>query len=123
MSTAIAVDIGGTKMAAGVVDSDGRVQHSDRAQTPQSDDPGGLWAALAALVTAVRGRADEPIGIGVGCGGPMQWPAGVLSPLNIPAWRGFPLRARLQEWSGLPVRLHNDAICVAVAEHWRGAGR
>jgi len=129
MSTALAVDIGGTKIAAGVVDADGRVRHSERVPTPRSDDPEVLWSALADLVTAVRGKSEEqPIGIGVGCGGPMRWPEGVLSPLNIPAWRGFPLRARLQELSaerfgGGPVRLHNDAICVAVAEHWRGAGR
>ena len=45
-----------------------------------------------------------------------------MSPLNIPGWRGFPLRQRLRSLRRLPVRLHNDAICVAVAEHWRGAG-
>ncbi|GAA3094454.1 ROK family protein [Streptosporangium carneum] len=63
-------------------------------------------------------------GVGVGCGGPMTWPEGVVSPLNMPGWRGFPLRARLAElFPGVPVRVHNDAVCVAVAEHWRGAGR
>src|SRR5262249_58300757 len=54
----------------------------------------------------------------------MEWPAGVVSPLNIPAWRSFPLRARLRERFGaVPVRVHNDAICVVAGEHWRGAGR
>jgi glucokinase len=54
----------------------------------------------------------------------MRWPAGEVSPLNIPGWREFPLRARLaRRLPGLPVRLHNDAVCVAVGEHWRGAGR
>jgi glucokinase len=54
----------------------------------------------------------------------MEWPAGRVSPLNIPAWRSFPLRERLAEhFPGRPVRLHNDAICMAVGEHWRGAGR
>jgi len=54
----------------------------------------------------------------------MEWPAGKVSPLNIPAWQAFPLRDRLRErFAGLPVRLHNDAICFAVGEHWRGAGR
>ncbi len=54
----------------------------------------------------------------------MLWPAGEVSPLNIPAWRGFPLRARLSErFAGLPVRVQNDAICFAAGEHWRGAGR
>ena len=121
--TALAVDIGGTKMAAGVVDADGRVQHAERIPTPRSPDGEVLLGALTDLIGAVRAKADAPIGIGVGCGGPMAWPAGEISALNIPAWRRFPLRARLQEWSGLPVRLHNDAICLAVAEHWRGGGR
>lgn len=124
VSTALAVDIGGTKLAAGVVDAEGRVLHSERVPTPRSDDAEVLWAALRDLVERARATCgQEPVGIGVGCGGPMRWPAGEISALNIPAWRGFPLRARLREWSGLPVRLHNDAICVAVAEHWRGAGR
>ncbi|MFD0540608.1 ROK family protein [Actinomadura luteofluorescens] len=47
-----------------------------------------------------------------------------MSPLNIPAWRGFPLRERLRaRYPGLPVRIHNDAVCVAIGEHWLGAGR
>jgi glucokinase len=54
----------------------------------------------------------------------MEWPAGRVSPLNIPAWRSFPLRERLQaRFPAIPVRVHNDAICMAVGEHWRGAGR
>ena len=54
----------------------------------------------------------------------MEWPAGLVSPLNIPAWRQFPLRSRLSErFGGIPVRVHNDAICLVAAEHWRGAGR
>ena len=54
----------------------------------------------------------------------MNWPAGEVSPLNIPSWYEFPLRERLRaRFPGVPVRVHNDAICVAVGEHWRGAGR
>src|SRR5258708_24255049 len=56
----------------------------------------------------------------------MEWPSGRVSPLNIPAWRGFPLRERLAARFGggrLRVRVHNDAVCVAAGEHWRGAGR
>jgi glucokinase len=42
----------------------------------------------------------------------------------MPSWRAFPLRERLSElFPGLPVRVHNDAVAVAVGEHWRGAGR
>jgi glucokinase len=63
------------------------------------------------------------VAAGVGCGGPMRWPGGVVSPVNIPGWRDFPLGTRLADLLGVPVRLHNDAVCAAVAEHWRGAGR
>jgi len=97
--------------------------------TPQELDAEQLWRTLDALVTRILTEADvnpatELAGVGCGCGGPMEWPAGKVSPLNIPAWQAFPLRDRLRErFGGLAVRLHNDAICFAVGEHWRGAGR
>ncbi|MBT2213911.1 ROK family protein [Actinomadura sp. NEAU-AAG7] len=123
---ALAVDIGGTKLAAALVGPGGRVLAYERAATPRDVDGEGLWRTLAALLDGlVAGAGSPPLaGVGVGCGGPMAWPAAEVSPLNIPAWRGFPLRARFRgRYPGLPVRVHNDAICVAIAEHWRGAGR
>src|SRR5262249_60756732 len=88
-----------------------------------------LWRPLDALVPRGLTGADvtpatELAGVGCGCGAPREWPAGKVPPLNIPAWQAFPLRDRLQERFGeLALRLHNDAICFAVGEHWRGAGR
>ncbi|GGV14893.1 sugar kinase [Actinomadura cremea] len=124
----LAIDIGGTKLAAALVDGAGRIVAYDRTPTPNEPgrDAEDLWRALDALLDKVvaEGGGPEIAGVGVGCGGPMTWPEAAVSPLNIPAWRGFPLRARLRErHPGLPVRVHNDAICVAVGEHWRGAGR
>ncbi|GAA4224813.1 ROK family protein [Actinomadura meridiana] len=129
----LAVDIGGTKLAAALVDPDGRVLADARVATPNPavPDAGGLaaerlWRTLESLLGKLTADAGGPplAGVGVGCGGPMAWPAARVSPLNIPAWRGFPLRARLRAlYPGLPVRIHNDAICVAGGEHWRGAGR
>ncbi|GGT18195.1 ROK family protein [Nonomuraea spiralis] len=117
----LAIDVGGTKMAAGLVAHDGTVTTSRRAATPQNAGAETLWNTLTALVDPLAAGAE---GVGVGCGGPMTWPGGEVSPLNIPGWRGFPLRARLaRRFPGLPVRLHNDAICLAAAEHWRGAGQ
>jgi predicted NBD/HSP70 family sugar kinase len=126
---ALAIDIGGTKFAAGLVEPGGRVISWSQTATPRELDAEQLWRTLDALVTRVLTDAEvnpasELAGVGCGCGGPMEWPAGKVSPLNIPAWQAFPLRDRLRErFGGLPVRLHNDAICFAVGEHWRGAGR
>ncbi|GAA2080910.1 ROK family protein [Actinomadura alba] len=124
----LAIDIGGTKLAVGLVEPGGRIAAYDRVETPNEPDLDAevLWRTLEALLDKVLADSGAPsiAGVGVGCGGPMTWPAGEVSPLNIPAWRDFPLRDRLRaRHPGLPVRVHNDAVCVAVAEHWRGAGR
>ncbi len=117
----LAIDVGGTKMAAALVGPDGVPRRITRVATPQHADAQTLWKTLTDLIDPLSGGVA---GVGVGCGGPMTWPDGEVSPLNIPAWRGFPLRARLAaRFPGLPVRIHNDAVCVAVAEHWQGAGR
>jgi glucokinase len=124
---ALAIDIGGTKLAVGVVDGEGRVLENLRGATPRASvDDGGelIFRTLAGLIEELKTDAAEFVGVGVGCGGPMRWPSGEVSPLNILDWRDFPLRARLAEvFPGLPVRVHNDAVCVAIAEHWRGAGQ
>jgi glucokinase len=118
---ALAVDIGGTKLAAGRVDDDGRLTAATAVATPRTDDPEELWAALAGLVADVA-RGDEVV-CGVGTGGPMTPGGETVSPLNIPAWRGFPLRSRLAAATGLPVAVDNDAKALARGEGWVGAGR
>ncbi|MBG0826249.1 ROK family protein [Planomonospora sp. ID67723] len=119
----LAVDIGGTKFAAALVGPDGDVRRAERVATPPGGDAATLWKALDELVAGVTGGSPVA-GVGIGCGGPMSWPDGAVSPLNMPGWRAFPLRDRLAgRFPGVPVRIHNDAVCVAVAEHWRGAGR
>lgn len=124
----LAIDIGGTKLAAGLVEPGGRVGSWAQTATPSGMDGEQLWRTLEALVhrvlTEARVARAELAGVGCGCGGPMEWPAGRVSPLNIPAWRGFPLADRLAGlFPGMPVRVHNDAIAMAAGEHWRGAGR
>jgi glucokinase len=119
----LALDIGGTKLAAAVVDGNGRIMRSGRIETPHQGGGERIWQTLVGLSERVLDGAAVA-GVGVGCGGPMTWPVGEVSPLNIPDWKDFPLRARLRErFAGLPVRVHNDAVALAVGEHWRGAGR
>jgi glucokinase len=120
----LAIDVGGTKLASAIVAADGAITGERRAATPRASDPEELFAALAALAReSVAAAGVHPGGIGVGCGGPMRWPAGVVSPLHIPAWRDFPLRARLADAFGLPCAIDNDAKAFALGEHWLGAGR
>jgi glucokinase len=125
---ALAVDVGGTKMAAGLVGLDGTLL--ERATVPTRNDqvtPGAgelLWGDLAGLVEGVRagvGAGDRLIVCGAGCGGPMSAGGDEVSPLNIEAWRGFPLRARLAALTGLPTFVDNDAKALALGEGWVGA--
>jgi glucokinase len=125
----LAIDVGGSKVAAGLVEPGGRLASWAQTETPRGLDAGQLWRTLEVLCERLLAEAGvDPrtglAGVGCGCGGPMEWPAGRVSPLNIPAWRSFPLREKLQErFPGILVRLHNDAVCLAAGEHWRGAGR
>ena len=120
----LAVDIGGTKMAAAVVDPSGAVLADARVPTPASSDPEEVFGVLAALIQRVRSTTTtQPAVCGVGCGGPMTRGGETVSPLNIGAWVRFPLRARLAEQVGLHVAVDNDAKALALGEGWLGAAR
>jgi glucokinase len=118
---ALGVDIGGTKLAVARVDRDGRLTGRRTLSTPRDETAEQLWDVLAGLVASVR-RGDEVV-VGVGCGGPMEPGGATVSPLNVPAWRGFPLRDRLRVLTGLPVHVDNDAKALALGEGWAGAAR
>src|SRR5258705_3031203 len=97
--SALAVDVGGTKLAAGVVDPGGRLVTWARTPTPAGLDAEQLWRTLDALFTDVLAKAglaeSDLAGVGCGCGGPMEWPAGVGSPPNLPSWPAVPVPDRL----------------------------
>jgi glucokinase len=102
------------------VDQGGEVSSRAVEPTPVGRDATGLFEVLIRLVGGVRDQArTELLGCGVGCGGPMD--KGTVSPLNIPAWRGFPLEATLRDALGIPVVVDNDAKALALAEGWLGA--
>jgi len=128
----LAIDVGGTKLAAGLVTDGGAVVGARRVPTPPTDDAEELFAVLADLVGDVlhpgtgqgtEAAAPAVVVCGVGCGGPMDLHEGTVSPLNIPAWRDFPLRTRVEELTGVGVALDNDAKALALAEGWTGAAR
>jgi glucokinase len=117
MDVGMAIDIGGTKLAVGLVDANGQVLTERRART-EVDDP---WPGLAALVADVLASAPRLSVVGVGSGGPMTAGGEQVSPLNIAGWRDFPLRSQLAELTRLPVFIDNDAKALALGEGWLGA--
>jgi glucokinase len=121
----LALDIGGTKIAAGVVDANGQVLHQNRQPTPRSDDPDVVWAAAErAIAEALEAAGGTVDGVGISSAGPINLTEGTISPVNIASWRGFPVRERAAATvPGVPVRLAGDGLCMALGEHWRGAGQ
>lgn len=117
MARALAIDIGGTKIAAGIVDDSGQVLRKASAPTAAGD----LFDRLVELISEVRVGGPEVDLCGVGCGGPMIAGGEEVSPLNIAQWRSFPLRRRLAEATGLATFVDNDAKALALGEGWVGA--
>lgn len=116
--TALAIDVGGTKIEAALVDTNGGVSSRTRVLTG-GDGGEQLFERVLEVVDDLR---DAPFtACGVGCGGPMTPGGALVSPLNIPQWRDFPLRDRLADLLGVQVSLDNDAKAFALAEGWKGA--
>jgi glucokinase len=121
MRRALAVDIGGTKLAVGIVDESGRLTDRVQVPTPQTEDPEAVFGALLGLVDRLAVAPAGAVVCGVGSGGPMSRDGDEVSPVHIPAWRRFPLRRRLATATGLPTFVDNDAKAVALGEGWVGA--
>lgn len=122
MATALAIDIGGTKMVAGLVSDGGAVLAQTRAATPAGADADTLFATVSALAREMLGAdVASPEVCGVGCGGPMTGGGRTVSPVNIGGWRDFPLLERLSDVTGLATFVDNDAKALALGEGWMGA--
>lgn len=126
----IGVDVGGTKVAAGLVNSAGEITHQTRTPMVAGDAVAGL-AAVTSVIDSVRAATDHipklqtPISaIGICAPGPLDPKTGtVINPPNLPGWRNFPLAAEVAKAYGLPVRVDNDGNAAALAEAAWGAGR
>ena len=126
---ALAVDLGGTKAEAAFVDSDGAVLPGTRFRhtTGAASTSDQLATAVQSVVT--RALAALPagailLGAGIGSAGPVDSVRNLVSPLNLPVWRGYPLRDLVAALlpDGMPVTVRMDGLCIALAEHWVGAG-
>ena len=121
MNRALAIDIGGTKIEAGIVTADGTIVRRARVASTDPTDADELFDRVAHVVGEVRVDGEPELVCGVGCGGPMRRGGTAVSPLNIGVWRDFPLRDRVREVTGLDTFVDNDAKALALAEGWRGA--
>jgi glucokinase len=120
MGLTIGVDVGGTKIAAGVVDDTGAVLTTDKVGTPAAD-PTAVQQAIAALITTLA--AQHPVeAVGIGAAGFVDAARDtVLFAPNL-AWRNVALRAAVADACGLPVVVENDANAAAWGEYRFGAG-
>jgi glucokinase len=117
----IGVDVGGTKVAAGVVDETGQVLARTRRGTP-SDDPTKVEDVIADAVRELT-ASQQVAAIGLGAAGFVDALRSVVLFAPNLAWRETPLRAALEQRLGLPVVVENDANAAAWAEARFGAGR
>lgn len=120
MTLAIGIDIGGTKVAAGVVDSDGAVLATARRRTP-SRDPAHIADVVVEIVGQLRAEYDV-VAVGIGAAGFVD--VGRTTVLFAPnlAWRNAPIRDELAQRLDLPVAVENDANAAAWGEYRFGAG-
>lgn len=117
----IGVDIGGTKIAAGVVDEDGEIIAATTRSTPATD-AALIEAACAEAVAELRGDHDVA-GVGVGAAGFVSSDRRTVTFSANLAWRGHPLADELEQLTGLPVVVENDANAAGWAEYRFGAAR
>jgi glucokinase len=119
----LGVDIGGTKIAVGIVDNDGKILAQTRKpMVANGTAEAALQAVIAAIDTLMYTEQIQKIGI---CApGPLDPRTGViLNPPNLPCWRNFPLAEKIARTFHVDVKLDNDANAAALAEtHW-GAAR
>ncbi len=123
-SPVLALDIGGTKLAAGVVDGSGGVHSFLVTPTEAERGPDEVLPRLFELGRrAVEDSGLEVGAVGIGCGGPLDAGRGLLlSPPHLPGWHDVPVTALAERAFGRPALLENDATAAAAAEHRYGAG-
>jgi glucokinase len=121
----LGVDIGGTKVAVGLVNSRGQIRHAGRAPMAARDTAEEGFRAVLHAIDGVmpEARAADVRAIGVCAPGWVESEKGILlSATNLPCWRNFPLARKIEKHYGLPTRLTNDASAAALAEAKWGAG-
>src|SRR3984957_20790146 len=120
----LGVDIGGTKVAVGLVDRDGKILSQDRQPMMATGTPEAALRAVTNAIDSLMSTGSGIRGIGICAPGPLDAKTGVvLNPPNLPCWRHFPLADKIASMYRLPVRVDNDANAAALAETRWGAAR
>lgn len=128
MSYAIGIDIGGTKIAIGLVNSQGTIAAQATLPTDLSIDPDEMISRVATAAIQLLNEHDisnsSIAGIGVGAPGPLNTKTGVIvEPPNLRSWWSFPIIESLQRYFDFPIFFENDATAAALAEKWVGAAQ
>jgi glucokinase len=124
---ALGVDIGGTKIAAGLVDARGTILFQTRVPMPARGSAADGFRAVQSAIEAIFVASPEARanlgGIGICAPGPLDPVTGtILNPPNVPCWRNFPLAAEVERAFGVSARVDNDGNAAALAEAIWGAG-
>lgn len=121
MTLSVGIDVGGTKIAAGVVAPDGSMITSSRSESP-AEDPPAIALAIAELVEGFRAEHDVT-SVGVAAAGWINLErTDVMFAPNL-AWRDEPLRQLIADQVDLPIVIENDANAAAWGEYRFGAGQ
>lgn len=120
-----AVDIGGTKIAAGIVSRDGRILAQSTCPTsPEQGLDAAVQRTAAMLEACARQAGTRPQAVGIGCTGPVDPLSGMLGDVNLlPGWQGRNLVEALSARLELPAVVENDGDAAALGEAAFGAGR
>src|SRR5206468_12738185 len=118
----IGLDVGGTKIAGGVIDGDGKIVAREQVPTI-ADDPARIVADMVEVARMLRGGVPEASAVGVGAAGLIDVAAGVILGAPNLAYRDVAVGKTLSSELGLPAIIDNDANVAALAEAAYGAGR
>jgi glucokinase len=124
----LGIDLGGSKLAIAIAEPDGRLIAHETQSSPLSGDPEADILAIAAHAVDLVSRSGlhtrDFDAAGLAVPGPIDHERGaILDPPNLAGWKDVPIRTRMSEILGLPVRIENDANAAALAEWRYGAGR
>lgn len=121
----LGIDIGGTNIRLGIVDGKGKVLTRYRIPTLKEQGKNKVITRLLRAIEFIIKKSACPVkGIGIGCPGPLDNRKGiVLSPPNLPDWKGVHLKKIVERRFRLPVAVENDANLIGLGENWRGAGK